>query len=282
MESKDKELKIYDEDKIKLKTNESFVTNLLMKTNIFTATNKVNNYVNREFNLYSYSVKIKGLQLNNDKDLLVFLYLINKNSKKIEITFKEILKNIGIINEKTRINNERKEKVIKALEKLSTTNISIKNKDYFEGCVFNFVNNFSYDKDKIFVELNDNVFNAYKNEHKKIIDVNYLLEMNQFERSLYLLFKSYDRTKQKDAFFNLESLHERLCFESEKKYFNRYLKETLLKLKEKKLIIDYYFNKNNVLYVKFINKKSNEIFIENMKKIEKIELKEEDNDIPNF
>lgn len=234
--------KIHDKE---LSKGTSFLTNAFLKTPIFCATTN-DSLIEKDFEMFNYKLNISGKQLNNSKDLDLFLWIINRNEREIKTTFKEILEDIGVISKKVRINKVKKDSLRKSIHKLNTTAIRITHNDLNMEKYFHLINDVDIIEDEIHIRVNETVCNLYKQEKlRKFIKIKTLDGLNQYERSLYLFICSYGRGQMR---VSIDKLKDRFAYNLENKHYKQQLVKTLKSLKKKQKIGSYVFDKD-VLYV---------------------------------
>ena len=238
---------------MELSKKESFLTNAFLKTPIFMTT-RSNEFIETEYNMFNYNVQISGKQLNNDKDLDLFLWLVQQNKKTIVVAWKDILTDLGIINKDRRINKDRKNMLIKSVSKLMGTNINIKGKDMELNCSgggFSLISDYEFDNDNIKIRVSDKLIELYAQEKfKKVIKLDDLENLSQNDRSLYLFICSY---RKREVYIRLDKLKVRFAPDKLNKDYTKQLKISLNNLEAAGKIGCSYITKQNVLY---INKKS--------------------------
>lgn len=236
-------IKIHDSN---LSKGTSLLTNAFLKTPIFSATRN-EGLIEQNYKMFNYELSITGKQLNNNRDLDLFLWIINKNEKNIKTTFKEILTELGVINSKVRINNSKKEQIKKSLHKLNTTSIKIIHDNLDCEKYFNLINDVNIIDNNIEISVNEMVCQLYKQEKfNKLIKVKNLENLSQYERSLYLFICSYAKSEVR---VSIEKLKDRFASNLLYSNYKDKLKITLNSLAKKGSIGSYFICEEEVLYI---------------------------------
>tara|TARA_R110000787_G_scaffold265265_3_gene371242 strand:+ start:229 stop:1236 length:1008 start_codon:yes stop_codon:yes gene_type:complete len=274
--------KIHDKN---LNNDESYMINVIAKTPLFNVATKTNERITRIYDVYDYKMEIEGKVLNSNKDLDLFLYLVKQNKMEIKLDIKDILRDLKIINEKSRSSKEKKQIVITSLKKLAGTQITIQHKDILDVQNFGLIDSFKYNEDIsdiVTISISKSVKEMYEmDSYKRIINTDELLELTQYEKSLFIFLKSFN-FKDKNGnitntvLINSSKIKDKIAYEKTNKEFNREFKKALQGLKNKKRISRFGFLKNGNVCIKLIVSKKEKLIEDKVildKEIKEIESK---------
>lgn len=231
----------------------SLLTNALLVNPIFAPVAKRDynkNDIDYQVKNKKYHYSIQGYQPNLDIDFKVFSFLLRRNKVEFKTNIKHLLSEIGSNTFKKR----DKDKVLNSLDRMMETIIKF-DSDLLKAR-FNIISNYLYNKKTgdLTVNLNSVKYLYDKDIFSNFIKLSSLSELSQYETAMYLLCKS----QKKELFIKRKDIIKRLGLD--KTNLNDYeltrtIKNTLKKLKELKLIINYTVKDDKYTILNVINNK---------------------------